>query len=335
LPKEALIELRTAALLLALVFLCPVALAAGQHELHFNDVKDVPSSAEKLPALPLAAASRATLSAALSKRDYDDAERVLITAIHDNPKTPRLLTFLGSVYFLAGSYLECAVAMKKAEVLAPLSDPDRFMLAMAYIVLGHSDWAKPEIERLIKLEPRKALYYYWLSRVDYDLRLYAGGVVAGQKAAALKPDFIRAYDNVGLCEEALGNYQEARQAYSKAEHLNLQAVPPSPWPPLELGTLLLRLNRFADAKKEIEKALSIDPRFPEAHYRLGRVLEHEGNDTEAEAQYKRAIALKPNFAGPHYALARLYDRLGKTQRARAEEAEFQKIRANQEELGIR
>lgn len=329
------IQLRIAALLLVAAFFCSVASAAQQPKLHLNNVNDLPSSAVKVPDLPLAAKSREAVSAALSKRDYDAAERILIDAIHTNPKSPRLLTFLGGVYFLAGSYLECAVAMKKAEVITPLPDADRFTLAMAYVVLGHSDWAQPEIERLIKSQPNNALYYYWLSRIDYDRRFYAKGVVAGQKAIALKADFVRAYDSVGLCEQALGHYQKAIQAYKQAEHLNLKADPPSPWPPLEFGYLLLSLHRFADAKEEIKKALSIDPRFPEAHYRLGTVLEHEGNDAGAEAEFKRAIALKPDFAGPHYSLARLYGRLGETKRAQAEKVEFQKIRAKQRELGIR
>lgn len=279
--------------------------------------------------------ARAGLSADLAKRDYAGAELILIKAIKQNPKSPQLLTFLGGVYFLAGSYLQCAVAMKKAEVLSPLHAGDRFTLAMAYIVLGHSDWAQPEIERLIRSQPRNALYYYWLSRVDYDRRFFAQGVEAGEKALALSPDFIRAYDSIGLCDEALGRYQEALTAYEKAAHLNLHAAPPSPWPPLELGTLLLRLNRFEEAKTEFDQALALDRHFPEARYRMGLVLEHEGKDAEAETEFKQAAALRPYYASPHYALARLYKRLGKTDMARQELQKFQQIRAMQIAVKLR
>lgn len=309
--------------------------AAGQGRLRLNNVTGIPSTAGRVPDLPLSAASRAAVSTDISKHDYDDAERILINAIHKNPKSLQLLTFLGGVYFLAGSYLECAVAMTRAEKLASLPGPDQFTLAMAYIVLGHSDWAKPVIEQLIKSQPQNSLYFYWLSRVDYDLRFYAEGAAAGRKAVALKPGFVRAYDSVGLCEQARGHYKEAIQAFTKAVDLNLQADPPSPWPPMELATLYMRLGRFADAKEQIVKALSIDPHFPEAHYELGLVLEHNGNNAEAVSELKKAAALQPSFARPHYALARLYGRLGKTKKAHAEIAEFQKIRARQKQLGIR
>jgi tetratricopeptide (TPR) repeat protein len=323
-------RLGLASLVFALV--CSAASAAQHGPALLNEI---PSPTHNALHLPLTIAARAALSADLSKRDYPDSERILIGAIQQNLHSPQLLTFLGGVYFLAGSYLECAVAMKKAEVLAPLPDPDRFTLAMAYIVLGHSDWAQPEIERLIRSQPNNALYYYWLSRIDYDRRFYDRGVIAGEKAIALDPNFLRAYDSLGLCNEALGHYQDALRTYAQAARLNLQVVPPSPWPPLELGTLLLRLNRFAEARKAIQKALSIDPRFPEAHYRMGQLLEREGKDAEAEAEFKQAAALRPNYAGPHYALARLYDRLGKTKRAQVEMAEFQRIRNMQRVMGLR
>jgi tetratricopeptide (TPR) repeat protein len=109
------------------------------------------------------------------------------------------------------------------------------------------------VERLIHSEPRNALYSYWLSRIDYDRRFYAQGVWAGKKAIALSPGFLRAYDSIGLCDEALGRYQDTLQAYTEAARLNLQAVPPSPWPPLDLGALLLRLNRVPEAKKLLGK----------------------------------------------------------------------------------
>jgi len=330
--KENLIVWPSRALVLGLTLLFFCRMQAAQETISLRNIT-IPLTPTQ--ALPLKPSARAALSADLRKRNYADAERILIDAIHRCPRSFSLLTFLGGIYFLAGSYLESAVAMKKAEQVSSLPDPDRFTLAMAYILLGHSDWAQPEVERLIRREPGNALFYYWLSRIDYDRRFYAQGVAAGRTAINLKPDFVRAFDSVGLCEEALGHYDEAIKAYTKAAELNVRAVPPSPWPPLELGALLLRLNHFSKAKREIEKALSIDPSFPEAHYRLGIILEHEGDNRAAEVEYQRAISLKPDFAGPHYALARLYHRLGENKKSSTEAAIFENIRSKQREMGIR
>ncbi|MGH9454891.1 MAG: tetratricopeptide repeat protein [Terriglobia bacterium] len=293
-----------------------------------ESVAKVPS-VHVIQSLPMDAASRGALTGAVKSRQYVQAERILINAIRQNPKSPRLLSFLGGIYFLNGDYLESAVAMKKAEPLAPLNNPDRFTLAMAYVVLNHSDWAQPEIERLTRSDPRNALYFYWLSRINYNQNHFDQGIAAGQKAIQLDSRFTRAYDNLGLCYEALGDYNLAIQAYGQAITLNRKNEPPSPWPPLDLGALLVKLNKPAEARSYLLEALRDDPRFPEAHFRLGLLLQLEGKNQDAIEQFKKAAALNPSYAEPHYALGRSYERLGNTEQARAEFSLFEKLkRAN-------
>lgn len=311
------------ALTLGITLLCWRAPAAQQGQVVLNPLA---SPAGNLLQLPVSAAAKATLSGELSKRDYAGAEQLLIGAIERNPHSPQLLTFLGGVYFLAGSYLECAVAMKKAEVLASLPDPDRFTLAMAYILLGHSDWAQPELERLIKSEPRNALYYYWLSRIEYDRKLYAAAVVQARKAIQLDSRFTRAYDHIGLCYEGLGKYSDAMKAYRTAVGLNGQSRPPSPWPPLDFGALLVRLNKLNAGATYLEEALRYDPRFPQAHCQLGLLYEKRGQWEQAIQQLRAAGSLNPSYAEPHYLLGRAYEQMRRTREAQAEFSTFKKIK---------
>jgi len=103
----------------------------------------------------------------IEERNYAGAERLLLDEIRQHPDSPELLDILGWVFFLHGKYLNSAIAYKKEESLKPLSAHSRFELAMAYIVMGHRDWARPELEKLARENPGEALYPYWLSRVDY------------------------------------------------------------------------------------------------------------------------------------------------------------------------
>jgi tetratricopeptide (TPR) repeat protein len=277
-------------------------------------------------ALPLTVSVRASLTKALRGRNYAAAERILIQAIHENPKPPELLTFLGGVYFLDGSYLECAVAMKKAEALAPLPAADRFTLAMAYIILNHSDWAQPELARLSREDSHNPLYFYWLSRVDYDRKLYADAVLQAQRAIHLDSGFTRAYDDLGLCYEGLGRYTDAKKSYRIAVRLNHRSRPPSPWPPLDFAALLVRLNDLNAAEDYLREALRYDPRFPQAHFQLGLLCEKKGLREGAIQQLREAASLNPSYAEPHYVLGRVYEQMGKTREAQAEFAMFKKVR---------
>jgi predicted Zn-dependent protease len=80
-----------------------------------------------------------------------------------NPKSPdaaRLLEVAGGIFFLDKQYLDAAIAWKRAEAITPLAPRSRFTLAMTYIKLGRSDWARTELERLAATQPVSPLYLY-------------------------------------------------------------------------------------------------------------------------------------------------------------------------------
>ena len=52
---------------------------------------------------------------------------------------------------------------------------------------------------------------------------------------------MKAYDNLGLCLEALGKNDEAIEQYQNAVRLNRDNNLRSPWPPMNLGALLTEL----------------------------------------------------------------------------------------------
>ncbi len=60
-------------------------------------------------------------------------------------------------------------------------------------------------------------------------------------------------------------------------------------------------------KREVEKALAIDPSLAEAHATLAIVLAaHEWNWAESEREFKRALELNSNIAKIHLEYAGIY-----------------------------
>ncbi len=318
--RKALPKLRV-----ALVLLLGVAATFGQQP-HLEDVLPGGLNPSIASTLPLAEADRVTLQEALKSRDYTRAETLLVKEIDLHPKSPELLTVLGRIFFLDGKYLNCAIAMKKAEALAPLPDSERFTLALAYIVLNHRDWARPELERLASANPRDPLYPYWLGRLDYDAMRFKAAAAKLQKSLDLDPSFMKGYDNLGLTFEALGQYDQAIRAYQQANVLNREQKPPSPWPPLNFGSLLVKLGKHAEAQTYLQESLQYDPRFPKAHYQMGLILEKEKKDEEALRELNLAAQYDPAYAEPHYILGRIYQRLGNQRKASAEWQAFQKLK---------
>lgn len=276
--------------------------------------------------LPLDPQKRDALERAIKARDYESAEKLLVAEIDQKPKSPELLRFLASVFFLDAKYLNTAVALKKAEAIEPLDNPSRFTLALAYIILNHRDWARPELEQLARSDPQTALYPYWLGRIDYDMMQFAAAVSNFTRALQLDPEYMKAYDNLGLCYEALGKYDEAIKTYQEAIRRNNLRASPSPWPPLNLGALLIKLQRLDEAEPLLRESLRYDPLFPQAHYQLGLLLEKQKKDGAAVEELRQAATLKPDYADPHYVLGRIYQRQGDTKNAEAAWATFQKLK---------
>jgi tetratricopeptide (TPR) repeat protein len=303
----------------------------GQHVL-LEDVPDHKIDQTVFATLPLDEEKRDGVEKAVKSRDYRRAEEILVEEVDHQPKSPALLTFLGKVFFLDGKYLDCAIAMKKADLVTPLKDSDRITLALSYLSLNHSDWASPELEMLTRSNPANPVSTYWLGRIDYDALQYKAAAAKFQRALELNPNFMKAYDNLGLTYEALGQYDDAIRAYTRSNELNRKQAVPSPWPPLNLGTLLVKLEKFDEAEASIRESLLYDSRFPKAHLQLGLVLEKQKKDEGALRELRQAIEYDPMDAEPHYVLGRIYQRRGDRQQADVEWETFQKLKAYQPQV---
>lgn len=290
-----------------------------------TDTPPPPGAASPGAGIPDAAARRAAIAEALSAGDEARLETLLVEEAEARP-TPEVLRQLGALFLKRGRPLNAAIALKKAEAIAPLDEPSRFTLAMAYVAMGQRAWARPELVKLAEQAPDRALYPYWLGRLDYDDNQYAAAVRKLERAIALDPRFMRAHDNLGLCYEALGRFDDAAKAWEEAIRLNAEQAPCSPWPSLNLGVMLSRLDRSGEAERRFRESRACDARFPLARYQLGVALEKRGAREEARAELEEAARLEPASAETQYALARLYRRAGETERADAALRRFEELK---------
>lgn len=280
---------------------------------------------------PLNPVLRVHLEQAIQAKDYLKAEQILVREIDRNPHSAELLKLIAAVFFLDGKYLNVAIALKKAENISTLDDQSRFTLAMSYVVLNHGGWAQPELERLHGKDPDNVLYLYWLGRLDYSSEHLPEAAAKLEQVVALKPDFIKAHDNLGLCYEALGRFDDAVKSYERAVELNRNANPGSPWPPMNLGTLLLKIERVDEAERYLGESLRVNSHFAPAHYELGVVFERKGRNADAVRELEEAAALDAGYAQPHYALGRIYRKNGNTLKAEAEFSVFERLKRERPE----
>jgi len=308
-----------------------VAVALGQ-------TVDTPQPSELssnlLQKLPIDARRRMLLQAELGKRDYGAAEELLADEAKRNPGSQHILVALANVLFLDGRHLNAIVVLKKADKLAPLDEKSRLLLALSCVASGHLNWARPEFEKLAEENPSKALYPYWLGRIEYRKMDITAAIAHARKAVELDPKFVKAYDQLGLYYEAASDWDAAIGAFRQAIRLNRESANKSPWPLLNIGVLMMRLDRLDEAEAQLRASLDVDDSFPPAHYRLGQVLEKKERLEDAKRALLRAATLDPTYPEPHYALARIYRRLGDLKASSNEFSLFAQLREVDKRKGI-
>jgi Flp pilus assembly protein TadD len=286
---------------------------------------------ERVHQAPLPADQVKSIDSSLAAKDYSRIEALLnAAALKDAAHAGDLYALLGAIEFVAGRMEPAAQAFRHSDSLAALKERDRFTLAMSLANLGDTAGARVELDTLNHLRPEQPLYLYWLARLDYYQRRYEDSIAKLRHVLELDPQSSRAEDNLGLALDMLGRSEEAQAEFVKAVTLNRNLKPPSPWPPHNLGYLLLRLEKLEGAEKALRESLQYDPRFSQSHYHLGRVLEKQGRDTEAIDEYRAAISLDSAQAEPCYSLGLLYRRLKRAREADAAFAEYKRRKINLE-----
>jgi tetratricopeptide (TPR) repeat protein len=276
--------------------------------------------------IPDGVTARVAIDQALADKAWDRAASLLVAEAERRPQDADVLVLTARVFFLDRKPLNTAIALKKADAIRQLAPGERMLLAMSYIALGQGEWARPELDRLAAGDPANISYTYWLGRLDYDKSQFESALGRFRAVTAREPDHARAWDNMGLCYEALNREDEAARAYETAVAVNRKAATPSPWPPLNFAGLLRRQGALDRAEGLLRDAIQYDAALARAHYELGVVLEQKGDAAGAVQSLQQAAAADSTYADPFYALSRIYRRHGQRSDADAALATFERLK---------
>jgi tetratricopeptide (TPR) repeat protein len=193
----------------------------------------------------------------LLHENFDAAEAVFQAALQRFPKTSRIYLGLGTAEFMRGKTADSVASYLKAVDLDPGFEP-------AYLFLGEAftfaDTRSAEVvAKLAYLAAQKpeifgAQYYYGaalVKEIDQEGNL----------------------KNVAVAQAALQRAAVLRSADARV--------------PYQLGELCRVQKRFGDAVTYYQKAVVLDPEFPEPLYKLGQVYTRMGKPDEAKKAFAR------------------------------------------------
>ena len=176
---------------------------------------------------------------------------------------------------------------------------------------GNIDEAIAKFAHAGELSPTCGDCFYNLGYAYSQKKDYDKAEAAYKKAIEIKADYADAYNGLANVYNSQRKFEEAAAASAKATELSSAsgstagAGGGSANALYNQGVILWNAGKLADAKKQFEAALKVDPNHAESHYQLGMSLLSSGLSDEipkAVTEFETYLKLAPD--GPNAATAK-------------------------------
>ncbi len=256
------------------------------------------------------------------------------------PSEAEYFVSLGNAWQQAHRPEKAAGAFQEAVRVQPKSGRAWRFLGIALQESGNAIKAKEALGSAISLDPGDAVAWHQLGLMDSAEGRLKDAAAKAAKAMALDPDLFDARNSLGASLAAMGDGKAAERAFRDAlqvnpyyatAHGNLARVLAKNGDSAQsllhfakavklradfapdrhdyaLG--LVRANRFADARIQIDAALALAPKSVETRILSGGLWAKDGKLDEARRDYETALQVQPDSGWAHLDLARVLLPLG-------------------------
>jgi choline-sulfatase len=138
----------------------------------------------------------------------------------------------------------------------------------------------------------------------------AAGIL--EAVIASHPDYVDAYNSLGVVYSRQGRHAQARAAFMKV----LDIDPTSATAHENLGVDAVAAGDLATAATELQRAIDLDPRLAAAHNVLAAVYLRQKRPDDALEEWRRALELDPRMYDALYNLGTVLYSAGKREEAR-------------------
>jgi Flp pilus assembly protein TadD len=206
----------------------------------------------------------------------------------------------------------------RAAKITPPTGDDLKIVALDYELLNDNSEAIRWLELAVAMEPVNKEAWYYLGRAYYTASRIPDARAAFEQVLRIEPRDARAKNNLGLIFESGGKTEDALAAYRNAIAWQKGDTPTSEQPYLNLGSLLVTLDRAEEAISPLRKAVELASTNSQCHLRLGTAYLHLNRRDEAQKELLEAVRLNPQDATAHYQLGRYYKQVKNMDAAKRE-----------------
>jgi len=244
-------------------------------------------------------AQRGLAQVALTKRDFDTADKQLTSSIESDSEDIQTWLLKGELELSRGDFDAALTAFQSAEKLLPRSPAGRIGLARALLGLGRPEDADIHLADLHKNSPSHPLINYFRgvsARQRNDLQ---GAQEALREVMRVQPNHLQTLLLMGSIQYSTGDFQQAEDMLSRF----VASVPTHVPGRKLLAAVQLRLAQPRDAIETLEPAVKSAPQDPQLLAMLGSAYLSNKQLERGTELLQKAATLDPNAAAIRMQLA--------------------------------
>jgi tetratricopeptide (TPR) repeat protein len=279
----------------------------------------------------------AALDALIAQHQYDRAEQMVRQRLANGDDPAATYFQIGKIYFDHEAWRRSAEFLEESLKLKGMNDEAHQLLGLAWRALHRPNDAEVELLEAAKESPSNRVNAYFAGHQLVLNGKFEAALPYLYRALDAKPLQSQALEALALAQARLGNYGLAESYYRKA----IDSAQPSDaghYSALVNLSVLLLLEhdpaRLEEGLSCTQRAETLRPESPEAHFLAGKALFKLGRLREASRELARAAKLNPEDSKPHFLLAQIYDQFGQHERARKERQNIARIQGRPGQAGM-
>ena len=264
-----------------------------------------------------------------AERKFTEAVDAAREFLGVQPGSEAGLLVLANTHFMALEFPRCLEVVERLLTANPRHRAALTMKANAQYLGGDEAAAEQTFLALIELDPNSEESNYSLGRIYYQQNRFQPALARFQRVLQLNPLSFKAYDNLGLCHEALSQDDQAIRHYLKALELVHKDHRDYDWAYGNLANLMLKRGEDEKAFQLAAEAADRNPASARNFFLGGKALGRLDKLDLAIKWLRQSAELDPGYAEPRYLLGQMYQRLGRKAEAEQELKTFEEIQARQ------
>ena len=218
----------------------------------------------------------------------DEAIAEYELSLKSRPRFP-VLANLGSVYVRLGRYEEAIARYEQALKLAPGQPAVTLNLGLAYYKTGDFQKSVVLFEQVLRSEPENLQARTLLADCHFELGDFKKVIEQLEDSAEKHPDDLAIAYLLGTAyirdKQSEKGQRLVDRILSKGDSAEVH---------LMLGVASAEAREFKTAIAEFERAIQLNPKIPQAHSSLGRVLLQSGDRDRALPEFEAELKISPN-----------------------------------------